>query len=92
MKSTKDRRESGRVYNKNYDPEVGAYNRQYWDDWNDHRDGCRNAGHDGKKLTPKFLKKEHWGLNDTNRNDKLNKLLIRRRYKKKKKELFQVNI
>ena len=39
----KDRRESGRVHNKFYDPENGCYNEQYWDDWNDHRDSFRSG-------------------------------------------------
>ena len=52
MKTTKTRRESGRSYNQFYDPEIGAYNVQYWDDWNDHRDGMRDGyGKDKTRIT-----------------------------------------
>lgn len=52
MKSAKTRRESGRSYNKFYDPENGAYNETYWDDWNDHRDGMRDRfGNDRTRIT-----------------------------------------
>jgi hypothetical protein len=51
MKTTKARRESGRSYNKFYDPENGFYNETYWDDWNDHRDGMRERyGNDRTRL------------------------------------------
>jgi len=51
MKSSKTRRESGRSYNKFYDPENGLYNTQHWDDWNDYRDGQRNRyGRDKSRL------------------------------------------
>lgn len=82
MKQKKIRRESGRSYNKFYDPEKGYYFEQYWDDWNDHRDGFRNAGYDGKKIAPDHLKKERWGISETNRNKKLKKLLNRRKLRK----------
>lgn len=85
MKSTKTRRESGRAYNKFYDPEHGFYNEQYWDDWNDHRDGFRYAGFDKTKISPKHLKTEHWGLKQSNTNSKLNKLNRRRKLMKNKR-------
>ena len=51
MKSRRTRRESGRSYNKIYDPENGFYNETYWDDWNDYRDGMRNRyGNDKTRL------------------------------------------
>lgn len=82
------RRESGRTYNKIYNPEEGAYNVQYWDDWNDYRDGMRCAFMDMTKKQPKNIKKEHWtsyaipGI-----NEKIKKLLRRRQIKKGKKEI-----
>ena len=84
MKSAKTRRESGRAYNKYYDPEEGAYNEQYWDDWNDHRDGFRDVGRDRTKFTPKHIAKEHWRDEPRHDNRKLTKLKIRRHYKKNK--------
>lgn len=47
--SKKDRRNSGRVYNTEYDPEKGAYNDYKWSDWIDHRDGMRNKDRDKTK-------------------------------------------
>ena len=43
-KSKKIRKESGRRYNKFYDPENGWYYIIYWNDWIDHRDGARMLG------------------------------------------------
>jgi hypothetical protein len=45
-KSRKVRRESGRKYNKHYNPENGEYYEVHWDDWIDHRDGLRNLRKD----------------------------------------------
>ena len=61
MKLKKVRKESGREYNKIYDPEIGAYNTQHWNDWNDQRDGAR-AGNIDRTLKPvKHYSQGHWG-------------------------------
>jgi len=72
MKSSKKRRESGRVYNKFYDPDNGYYNKQYWDDWIDHRDGFRNISSDGTKKKPNYIKTQHWSNKILSRNKKIN--------------------
>jgi len=78
------RRESGRQYNKNYDPENGEYYEIYWDDWNDYRDGYRNIHDDGSLLKPEFIKTEHWGFynNKSFQNQKIKKLNRRRKLMK----------
>ena len=82
MKSRKKRRESGRKHNKIYDPEHGFYNRQYWDDWNDYRDGYRDVYSDMTKIKPKYLSQEHWGkMRDRNKKI-LKKIKIREARKK----------
>ena len=82
MKSAKTRRESGRSYNKFYDPEQGYYNQQYWDDWNDHRDGFRDVASDTTKKKPKHIKTEHWSGRILSRNKKIRKLNNIRKAKK----------
>lgn len=82
------RRESGRTYSKFYNPEEGEYNVQYYNDWNDHRDGMRNAFVDMTKKQPKNIKQEHWvAVPYANFNEKIKKLLIRRKIKKGKNAL-----
>ena len=91
MINSKKRRESGRTYNKFYDPENGAYNEQRWDDWGDYRDGERNLS-DQTIKRPKYLRQGRW----TWRSEllgtgykKIKKLLLRRKsqsYLKKRKE------
>ena len=82
----KDRKESGRTYSKYYDPEMGEYYVQYWDDWNDHRDGWRNWNSDSTKKQPKKLKTEHWGnwKGCQNFNQKIKRLLLRRKSRRVK--------
>lgn len=83
MVHKKVRKESGRVYNKFYDPENGMYNEQYWDDWNDYRDGWRGVNHDNTKLQPTDINTERWC--DTSRkkyNSKIKMLLNRRKLRK----------
>jgi hypothetical protein len=82
MKSSKVRKESGRKYNKFYNPEIGEYNEQYWNDWIDYRDGFRNTNSDYTKIKPKFIKNEHWPENNFNRNKKLKTQNKIRKYKK----------
>jgi len=76
------RRESGRTYNKRYDPEQGCYYEIYWNDWNDYRDGQRDCYTDMTKKQPRYIAKEHWGAKPFNVNDKIKKLLRRREIKK----------
>ncbi len=82
MKSKKDRRESGRVHNKEYNPSEGLYIETYWDDWMERRDGYRDCGNDRTKLVPKALNKGHWGNINIQHNKKIKKLLKRRIFKK----------
>jgi len=42
MATKKDRRHSGRKTTKIYDPVNEPYERTYWDDWIDWRDGFRD--------------------------------------------------
>lgn len=85
----KVRRESGRKYNKYYDPENGAYYSVYWNDWLDHRDGFRKAYTDKTMYAPKKLSVGHWSFKPRiEHNIKLNKLLQRRRLQKKKREVL----
>lgn len=49
MVSKRNRRETGRVYNKNYNPKIGEYYTIHWDEWNYHRDGMRSYGEDKTK-------------------------------------------
>ena len=83
MKSAKTRRESGRHYNKFYDPEHGFYNQQYWDDWNDYRDGFRDVASDTTRKKPKHIKKEHWSDKVLNRNERIRKKQRIRQTRKK---------
>lgn len=73
MKTSKTRRESGRKYNKFYKPEQGFYNEQYWDDWDDYRDGYRDVASDTTKKKPTHIKKERWSNKILSRNKKINK-------------------
>ena len=52
MKSRKLRRNSGRMMDKIYHPEEFPYEKVYWDDWNDYRDGLR-SNKDKTKKQPK---------------------------------------
>ena len=88
MVTRRTRKESGRKYNKFYDPEEGEYNGFEYDDWIDYRDGQRDFFKDKTKLQPKNIKKGHWGFQEfENFNKKLKKLLKRRKRMKKVKKL-----
>ncbi len=85
-KSRKVRRESGRKYNKFYNPEQGQYNKQYWDDWTKERDGHRNINKDNTKIQPKHLSKERCGdLKKVTFNSKIKRLLLRRKSMRRRK-------
>lgn len=73
MVRPKTRKESGRKYNKFYNPEKGEYYEQYWDDWIDHRDGFRNIGKDLTKKQPTNINKEHYGNKRASKNKKIHK-------------------
>lgn len=80
MSARKKRRESGRTYNKFFDPDNGFYNEQYWDDWTDYRDGMRNIHRDNTLLKSDDVKARVVDNRVVdNRNKKLLKLLKRRR-------------
>lgn len=80
MMNKKQKRESGRKYNKYYDPEKGEYNEQYWDDWIDYRDGYRDLN-DQTLKKPNGLKQGHWG-NIKNKNKKITKHNVIRQKRK----------
>ena len=77
----KQRRESGRRYNKFYDPEQGFYHCQYWDDWNDYRDGHRQANVDMTLRPVRFYQKDRWGKELADNGRKIRKMLYRRKRK-----------
>lgn len=80
MRPRKRRRESGRKYNKFYDPENGFYYEQYWDDWNDYRDSSRDLSSDTTLFKPERVGSGHWYSKPlTDRNKKNLRLLKRRR-------------
>lgn len=76
MVNKKQKRESGRKHNKFYNPEKGEYNEQYWDDWNDYRDGFRNIEKDSTQKQPKHLIKKDWVKKKIT---KLNKIRTKRK-------------
>ena len=84
MKTKKQRRDSGRSYTKIYHPEEMPYEEQVWDDWNDFRDGLRDAGHDRTKKIPKHLRSKEFVslINDKIRKEEL----IRKTQKEKLKK------
>lgn len=77
--SKKDRRNSGRKEDINYNPVEFPYYLEYWDDWIDYRDGMRSAnlGDGSKILNPKNIY-YCWDENLPKRNKK-NKMLLKRR-------------
>lgn len=85
MKTRKQRRHDGRVYNKEYDPEHGLYNEQYWDDWNDYRDGQRDINSDPTLKKPEFLTRRFWDNDSFEPNKKIYRLLKRREQMKSKR-------
>jgi hypothetical protein len=85
MKTRKQRRHDGRNRNKEYNPEQGFYNEQYWDDWNDYRDGQRDINSDPTLKKPKHLLQRLWDDNRFDPNKKIHKLLKRRRRMKSKR-------
>lgn len=84
--SSKDRRHSGRKYNKFYRPEDGYYNEQYWDDWNDYRDGQRDLMSDPTLKKPKHLLSLNWDNVSFNPNKKIHRLLKRRKQMNSKRK------
>lgn len=78
--TSKTRRHQGRVHNKFYDPEKGAYNEYHWDDWKERRDGLRDT------TDKKLIKHEHSCFSEWNEvkrfNTKLKKLINRRKLRK----------
>jgi len=73
------RKESGRKYNKFYNPELGQYYMIYWDDWQDYRDGQRDAYSDSTLKQPKCLSLGHWGRKPVpSINKRIYRLLERR--------------
>lgn len=85
--SKKDRRNSGRQEDINYDPINCPYYFEYWDDWNDYRDCMRsgNLGDGSKILNPKGIF-YCWDENLPRRNKK-NKMLLKRRKAMKTKRM-----
>ena len=82
---TKDRRNSGRVTTVIYKPNEFPYEMTYWNDWQDYRDGFRNAL-DKSLFVNKYF--QHAFLFEggkeelIKRNNKLKKLLKRRKLMK----------
>jgi len=82
-KPKKIKRESGRTYNKTYDPENGSYYMIYWNDWNDWRDGMRYYGSDSSKIYKVPRGGFNWSwVKENIRNEKNKKLLNRRKLRK----------
>lgn len=52
MRTTKDRRNSGRKVTKIYHPELYPYEEVKYDEWDSYRDGYRQLGRDKTKITP----------------------------------------
>lgn len=52
MKTSKDRKNSGRKTTKIMHPETLPYEETKWDDWDDYRDSFRELGRDKTKITP----------------------------------------
>jgi len=77
MARKKDRKNSGRIIAKIYDPVETPYEWVYWDDWNDYRDGFRNP--DDKSQLRSLHSWWSERLEIKKYNAKLKKLLARRK-------------
>ena len=62
MANTKDRRNSGRVYGKIYNPVEFPYEQVYWDDWIDHRDGTRQLGFKSSSWKHTSKQRHQWKI------------------------------
>jgi len=95
MVSLKDRRNSGK-----YTPKATCSSKElkqnnlfideYYDDWEDHRDGSRDWFRDGKmiKVVPNYINSDSSFIKRVALNKKQEMLLRRRKARKKKLENF----